>query len=63
MPALLVYQYTPSDIRGIFCEACELVGVYWIASGAHTIYVSRKTDVAALDRFIGPKRMTHPSLL
>ncbi len=42
-------------IRSIFCDACELMGLHWTASGDKTIYVSRKADVAVLDRFIGPK--------
>jgi hypothetical protein len=32
------------------------MGLHWTASGAHTIYVSRKADVARLDEFVGPKR-------
>jgi hypothetical protein len=43
------------DIKGIFCEACDLMGLHWTRSGAKTIYVSRKADVAILDRFVGPK--------
>lgn len=43
-------------IRSIFCRACEQMGVHWTASGAYTIYVSRKADVARLDEFIGPKQ-------
>jgi hypothetical protein len=43
------------DIKGIFCEACDLMGLHWTTSGAKTIYVSRKADVATLDRFVGPK--------
>jgi len=52
------YSFTQfsDDIRRIFCETCELVGVRWTASGKHTIYVSRKADVAILDEFIGPKQ-------
>jgi hypothetical protein len=42
-------------IRAIFCEACDLAGLHWTASGEKTIYVSRKADVAVLDRFVGPK--------
>jgi hypothetical protein len=42
-------------IRTIFCDACDLMGLRWTASGAKTIYVSRKADVAILDRFVGPK--------
>ena len=44
-----------ADIRRIFCEACDDLGVEWTTSGT-TVYVSRKADVARLDEFIGPKR-------
>ena len=44
------------DIRGIFCRACEQLGLHWTASGDYVIYISRKADVARLDEFIGPKR-------
>jgi hypothetical protein len=43
-----------SDIRLIFTDACDLLGLRWTESG-RTVYVSRKVDVAMLDRFIGPK--------
>ena len=42
------------DIRGIFCDACARLGLRWTTS-PHTVYVSRKADVARLDEFIGPK--------
>lgn len=42
------------DIRDIFCRACDLVGVRYTFA-PHTVYVSRKADVARLDEFIGPK--------
>jgi hypothetical protein len=41
------------DIRAIFCEACDLVGVRW-TTAPRTVYVSRVRDVALLDEFIGP---------
>lgn len=44
-----------ADIRGIFCDACDVLGVRW-TTAPHTVYVSRKADVARLDEFIGPKR-------
>jgi hypothetical protein len=44
------------DIREIFCNACDRMGVHWTRAGKWTIYVSRKADVALLDTFIGPKR-------
>jgi hypothetical protein len=43
------------DIKAIFCHVCQLMGLHWTRSGAKTIYVSRKADVAVLDRFVGPK--------
>jgi hypothetical protein len=44
------------DIRAIFCRTCNRMGLRWTTSGTSRIYVSRKPDVARLDRFIGPKR-------
>jgi hypothetical protein len=43
------------DIRAIFCEACDSVGVRWTRSSFKEISVARAADVAALDLFIGPK--------
>jgi hypothetical protein len=45
-----------AEIRRIFCDACDLLGLRWTTSGRYTVYVSRKADVALLDRFVGPKR-------
>ena len=42
------------DIRGIFGWACDLLDLHW-TTAPHTVYVSRKADVARLDEFIGPK--------
>jgi hypothetical protein len=44
-----------ADIKAIFWQACDLLDLHWTTSGEKTIYVSRKADVALLDRFIGPK--------
>lgn len=51
-----------TDITSIFCSACDCLDLRWTASfpsdetAAISIYVSRKTDVAKLDEFVGPKR-------
>ncbi len=51
-----------TDITGIFCSACDCLGLRWTdafpsdESAAVSIYVSRKEDVARLDEFVGPKR-------
>jgi hypothetical protein len=42
------------DIRAIFCDACDMLGVHW-TTAPRTVYVSRVRDVALLDEFIGPK--------
>jgi Homeodomain-like domain len=45
-----------ADIRGIFCGACDLVGVRWTQSNYKSISVSHRNSVALLDTFVGPKR-------
>src|ERR671914_2882207 len=40
-----------ADILNIYRDACDLMGLHWTTAG-HTVYVSRKADVAVLDRFI-----------
>jgi hypothetical protein len=45
-----------ADIRGIFCEHCDLLGIRWTLSNARNVSVSHRDSVARLDAFIGPKR-------
>jgi hypothetical protein len=45
-----------ADIRGLFCEYCERLGVCWTQSNYRNISVSHRHSVAILDEFIGPKR-------
>ena len=44
-----------ADIRALFCEYCERLGVRWTQSNHRNISVSHRTSVAILDGFIGPK--------
>jgi hypothetical protein len=44
------------DIRRIFCEHCELLGIRWTQSNHRNISVSHRDSVALLDTFVGPKR-------
>jgi len=44
------------DIRGIFCKACKALGVRWTQSDRVTLAVSRRADVALLDRYVGAKQ-------
>jgi hypothetical protein len=43
------------DIRRIFCDACDLLGIEWRVMNAWNISVARRASVARLDEFIGPK--------
>jgi hypothetical protein len=43
------------DIRGIFCEHCELLGIRWTQSNPRNISISYRKAVALMDEFIGPK--------
>jgi len=44
-----------ADIRELFCEYCERLGVRWTQSNHRNISVSHRRSVAILDGFIGPK--------
>lgn len=52
------YQFSnrSDDIRDLFCEYCDKVGVEWRRMNRWTISVARRESVAAMDRYIGPKR-------
>jgi Homeodomain-like domain len=43
------------DIRRIFCEHCELLGIRWTQSNPRNISISHRDSVALLDEFVGPK--------
>ena len=43
------------DILGIFCDACDALGVEWRRMNAVTISVAKRASVARLDEFVGPK--------
>ena len=44
-----------ADIRGLFCEYCELLGIRTTQSNPRNISVAHRDGVAALDAFVGPK--------
>jgi hypothetical protein len=56
------YSYTryffsnvSADIRGLFCAACDRVGVRWTQSNRRNISVSHRASVALLDEHVGAK--------
>ena len=44
-----------ADIRRIFCDHCELLGIRWTQSSFKNISVAHRDSVAILDEFVGPK--------
>lgn len=52
------YQFSnrSDDIRALFSEYCDKVGVEWRRMNRWTISVARRDSVALMDRSIGPKR-------
>jgi hypothetical protein len=44
-----------ADIRGLFCAACDQLGVRWTQSNHRNISVAHRPSVRVLDAFIGPK--------
>jgi len=43
------------DIRRIFCEHCEFLGIRWTQSNSRNISISHRKSVALMDEFIGQK--------
>ena len=44
------------DIKRLFCESCDALGIRWTRPSDRQIAIYRKTSVAMLDEFVGPKR-------
>jgi hypothetical protein len=44
-----------ADIRALFCEYCERLGIRWTQSNHRNISVAQRRSVELLDEFIGPK--------
>src|SRR5690242_15858009 len=51
------YQFSSrsDDIRRIFTDTCDLLGIAWRPWGRWHISVARRDSVALLDEFVGPK--------
>ena len=45
-----------ADIRGIFTEHCDLLGIRWTLSNPRNVSVSHRRSVQTMDGFIGAKR-------
>lgn len=43
------------DIRHLFCQVCDELGIRWTQSNPRNISVSHRDSVARLEAFVGPK--------
>lgn len=43
------------DIRRLFCEVCDRLGVKWTLSNPRNVSVSHRSGVAILEELVGPK--------
>ena len=50
-----LFSNNSDDIRRLFTDTCERLGVRWTQTNRFIVAVSRRRDVAFLDTFIGPK--------
>jgi hypothetical protein len=44
-----------ADIRRLFCEACDALGVRWTLSNPRNVSVAHRASVAILEGLVGPK--------
>lgn len=51
-----LFSNRSDDIRRLFCDACDRLGIHWTQPDMYTISVARRADTARFDEFIGPKR-------
>lgn len=44
-----------ADIRRIFCNHCDILGIRWTMSNHRNVSISHRHSVGILDSFVGPK--------
>jgi hypothetical protein len=49
------FSQVSDDIRNLFCETCDLLGVQWRLNRWDSVSIAPAPSVAILDSFIGPK--------
>jgi hypothetical protein len=54
--ARYTFSNRSDDIRAIFCEHLDLLGIPWRRMNRWNISIARREAVARLDEFVGPKR-------
>jgi hypothetical protein len=54
-PRYYLFSNLSAEIRGMFCESCEQLGLRWTQSNHRNISISHRASVALLDEHVGPK--------
>jgi hypothetical protein len=50
------FSNASADIRKLFGDTCDVLGIEWRVMNARNISVAKRASVARLDDFVGPKR-------
>jgi hypothetical protein len=50
-----LFKQVSSDIRELFCESCDRLGIKVTSREAIQVSVARAESVRSLDAFVGPK--------
>lgn len=50
-----IFTNASDDIRWLFCDACDALGIDWRRMNARNISIARRASVELLDQFVGPK--------
>jgi hypothetical protein len=50
-----VFSNRSDDVKRIFCDACDLLGIRWTRPNAKDIAIYRLASVARMDEYVGPK--------
>lgn len=51
-----LFSNRSDDIRGIFCESCDRLGIDWRVMNSWTISIARRQAVWRMDQHVGPNR-------
>jgi hypothetical protein len=50
-----LFSNRSEDIKRIFCNACDLLGIEWRVMNAKDISIAQRESIAVMDEFVGPK--------
>jgi hypothetical protein len=50
-----MFSNASADIRSIFCDACDQLGIAWTQPKERHISIARRDSIALMDTFVGPK--------